>query len=333
MTEPTIIWPPSLSAALEHQGIDLRALASELGLSKIALQKPGLSLPLRVFTQALDKVVEQANNPGLGLAIGADLRPELFGVVAQIAMTSATYGEALSMVARYKRLVAPERLEVQVRDDGALLRFIPENPGSPRARMQVDAELAWMICFGRRMTKASIVARAVYLSGPKVSHATRYEELFGCAPTFMAKTDAVLVDAKVLELPMRSANLELHQVLCAYAEDKLSSMPDEALSAQVESLLKRLLPHGEPTLEIVAQNLNMSVRSLQRHLQEERTSFRGLLDATRATLAQQYLAREDLAPNDIAFLLGFGHVQSFYRAFRRWTGSTPELSRRSALDA
>jgi AraC-like DNA-binding protein len=48
-----------------------------------------------------------------------------------------------------------------------------------------------------------------------------------------------------------------------------------------------------------------------------------LLDATRFALARSYLADPALGMADVAWLTGYAKMATFYRAFRRWTGSTP----------
>ena len=66
-----------------------------------------------------------------------------------------------------------------------------------------------------------------------------------------------------------------------------------------------------------------SERTLQRRLAAEETSFQRLLDDTRRELAQHYLGQRNLSLADIAYLLGFSDQSSFFRASRRWFGSSP----------
>ena len=95
----------------------------------------------------------------------------------------------------------------------------------------------------------------------------------------------------------------------------------------MQSRLIQRLPAGELDQNAVARSLNISLRSMQRKLKEEGTSFRRLVDETRRQLAEQYLKDSTLVVSEIAYLLGFAEVSSFSRAFRRWTGHAPRAAR------
>ena len=73
----------------------------------------------------------------------------------------------------------------------------------------------------------------------------------------------------------------------------------------------------------VAERFDMTVRTLQRHLQLAGTSYQQILDELRQELAEHYLTRSDLAVQDIAQYLGFTESRSFHRSFKGWTGMTP----------
>ena len=67
----------------------------------------------------------------------------------------------------------------------------------------------------------------------------------------------------------------------------------------------------------------MSDRSLQRQLEERGTSFRQLVDEVRRAEAARYLSCAQHTDAEVAFLLGYGDPNSFYRAFRAWSGTSP----------
>src|SRR5262249_33658379 len=83
---------------------------------------------------------------------------------------------------------------------------------------------------------------------------------------------------------------------------------------------------GEPRRTEVAAVLEIE-RTLQRRLKAEGTSFQRLLDDTRRELAQQYLGQTDVSLADATYLLGFSERGSFFRACRRWSGTSPRRYR------
>ncbi len=74
----------------------------------------------------------------------------------------------------------------------------------------------------------------------------------------------------------------------------------------------------------------MCLRTLQRKLSEENTSYKELLDETRRELANQYLRQATLSVSEVTYLLGFSEPSNFSRAFKRWTGRTPSEFRAAA---
>ena len=83
--------------------------------------------------------------------------------------------------------------------------------------------------------------------------------------------------------------------------------------------------------ERVATAMHMSRRTLSRRLEQEGTSFVLEADAVRRELALGYVLDRRLELTEVAFLLGFSHVQSFHRAFKRWTGETPAEYRKGSV--
>lgn len=87
--------------------------------------------------------------------------------------------------------------------------------------------------------------------------------------------------------------------------------------------MKRNLAGGCFSIQIVADELGMGDRTLQRRLHDEGTSFKHLLTEIRQEQARKYLADPALEISEVAFLIGYEDQNSFYRAFRLWEGNTP----------
>jgi AraC-like DNA-binding protein len=96
-------------------------------------------------------------------------------------------------------------------------------------------------------------------------------------------------------------------------------------------LVRGLLGSDLPAAEQVADELHTSVRSLHRGLEAERTTFRALSDRLRHERGAELLGDPRYSIAEVAYVLGFAELSSFYRAFKRWTGQTPGEFRKNAL--
>jgi AraC-like DNA-binding protein len=127
--------------------------------------------------------------------------------------------------------------------------------------------------------------------------------------------------AGVDELPLKLAMWEAFE---PSLRQRLSVLDEQASTAdRVRGVLLETLPAGLSSVDAVAQRLAMSKRSLQRHLGDEAVNFQDVLNRVRQELAQHYLINSSISPGEISWLLGFQESNSFIRAFRSWTGTTP----------
>lgn len=73
----------------------------------------------------------------------------------------------------------------------------------------------------------------------------------------------------------------------------------------------------------------MSVRQLQRHLQQQNTTYQERVQEIRQLLATQYLQDPHLSLHEIAILLSYSEQSAFQRAFKLWSGLTPHQWRKN----
>jgi AraC-like DNA-binding protein len=78
---------------------------------------------------------------------------------------------------------------------------------------------------------------------------------------------------------------------------------------------------------VVAQQLGISKRTLQRQLAAKDLTHSQLVNQTRITKACQLLAQKDVHISDIARETGFATPSAFSRAFQTWTGKSPRVFR------
>jgi AraC-like DNA-binding protein len=96
----------------------------------------------------------------------------------------------------------------------------------------------------------------------------------------------------------------------------------------VQQLVIRLLRDGYPEVRSVAKTLELSARTLQRHLSEEGLTYAGIVTRARCDVAQRMLEDPACKIIEVALDLGYSDQAHFARAFVRWTGLTPREFRR-----
>jgi AraC-like DNA-binding protein len=140
---------------------------------------------------------------------------------------------------------------------------------------------------------------------------------------FAAEFDGLEYSCAELDAPLAAANAELARANDAVVIRYLSRLDRATLACRVQQAILDALPNGAPSKGMIARQLAMSPRNLQRRLAEEGQTFQALLDEARMTLARSYIEEGRLSVTEIAFVLGFADTSAFSRAFKRWTGKSP----------
>ena len=159
------------------------------------------------------------------------------------------------------------------------------------------------------------------------AHADSYRVLFDGPTTFAADHHSLQFDAGYLELPIRRDEAALQRMLQRAL--LLTVRPyrrDRLLVEKVRQTLSEQPEHSR-NADDLARWLNLSTRTLHRQLQEEGATLQQLKDSVRRAKAVDWLLRSTRPIKQIAAEVGFQNEKSFMRAFKTWTGQTPEAFR------
>jgi AraC-like DNA-binding protein len=133
----------------------------------------------------------------------------------------------------------------------------------------------------------------------------------------------IRVPKNILQRSSVVADVTTRAAIVNSAERELALLrSDGSLSERIRLRLIEL-ERAYPTAEAVAQELNISRRTLLRKLKQEGVSYQGLLDDTRKESAEWYLLRTHDPIEAIAERLGYADPSSFSRTFRRWFNKPP----------
>ncbi|MNM82272.1 HTH-type transcriptional regulator VirS [compost metagenome] len=101
-----------------------------------------------------------------------------------------------------------------------------------------------------------------------------------------------------------------------------------SIGRDVRNAVYLMLPMGRATCEAVAQGLGLSLRTMQRQLDEAGETFTDILNEVRRELALRYVENPHYAMLRVAELLGYSSASTFTRWFSIQFGEPPLAWRR-----
>lgn len=259
----------------------------------------------------------------LPLKIGQMITVELFDPAIFACICSPNFNIAIQRLSEFKRLVGPMQLQVAIDNDTTTLELKFYNVSTPTPQSLAMSELVFFAQLARICTRHQVIPLKVTLPDLP-SHLAEYKTFF-CVLPQKSEHISIVFSSQDAERPFLTANPTMWSFFEPNLQRSLIQLDEDAtVSEKVKAILLENLPAGLCTIEDVAQRLAMSKRTLQRLLLEEQTNFKTLLDTTRQSLAQHYLEKSSMSTGEISFLLGFQEHNSFSRAFKNWTGNTPQ---------
>ena len=316
---------PSWGVLIADIGIEPSHVLRRAGLPKNLLSQVSAVLTPQEYFNLWRALEQEAGNADLPIMIGNALSVEAFDPLLFAATCSPNLNMAAQRIAKHKQLIGPISLEVTQSASQTTLRYLWPQLMIPPAVFAMT-ELIFWVAFARIATRAKVKPlRVQTLELPK--NAAAYQEYLGVMVE-QGAPPSISFSATDSKHPFLTSNEGMWNFFEPELQKRLSELKaDATMAEQVRAVLLELLPAGAASSDSVACKLRMSTRTLQRRLKQENTSFQALLNNTRQTLAEHYFTKSTLPIVEISFLLGYEDSNSFYRAFRNWTGKTPEQAR------
>ena len=280
-------------------------------------------------------LIELSGDPTIGLRIGAAYLPQRYGLLGYALLSAATLRHALVIATNFGDLSFTWfGLRFGVTGKTTTFSFVN--------RFDIDADVLNFLydrdCAAALVDFSEAVGQPLALDQVTLPHDGHgrlavYRKFFRCAVEFNGTPVRIEFATKLLETPLphrdASASDQLQQQ-CKLLLAKLSRQ-----SGLIDDVRRVLLarPGFFPDIEMVAEKLDLSARTLRRRLAEENTSFQNVLDEVRFGLATEYLSETPLPLQEVSSLLGYSDPGNFTHAFKRWAGKSPSafrLERRSA---
>lgn len=272
---------------------------------------------------------DAVKNPMLGVFLGKYIAEENL-TLQKLVLYSDSLFHGLNAIAEHSKVVSESGyFDFFEHDNGRyVLKYIAHD-GMDFSSQQRDMTFAGFVAAIEKFRVGSNDS-IYYHYDQRVADRSDYGSVLSCH--VIADEDVYLeFEAALLMAENANKNPKLFQK-AVYEINKITLKREQRLElyVQVTKSIQECLLTGNAQQEVVAEQLNISVRNLQRRLKEVGTNYQSILDDCRAALALQLISDDKLALYEVAYKVGFNEPSAFYKAFRRWTGKRPGDYRQDA---
>jgi AraC-like DNA-binding protein len=315
---------------VRNLGADPRLILERHNIDPRAMRDPDFYIDTKSLVDVLEHCSTSFNDSLFGLRLAQRQEPEIFGSVATLCRAASSVKEALESFIDYIPVVHSPMavLELAERKDITELRWHVQSDLGQNNQANYKATvliLKLLREIGGRNFRPSYVNLAV---DTRQKDVVELSSAFGCPFRGRAASNAIAFPTSVMSQSVGSSNRLLFRLLGGYL-GRVRAASRTTIMERVEDYVRGSLPSGNCSIENCAHKLGTSVRTLQADLSCNNLRFSDILEKQRIDLARGHLERGELSLDDVADMLGYSEQSSFGRAFKRWTGETPQRYRKN----
>ncbi len=305
----------------EH-GIDLPAICQQQGLT--LTEQAADFIDNQRFSQACEIALSRVDDANIGLKFGNTLTFTHFGPLGAAMMSCNTIKDILDLIVEFSNGTFP--FEVSLQDREQFLSITGHFPDNFNAIGLFHMQVYFAGCMQFFKEVAGFIPNDLQLhfpySKPSQSQLADYQQYLPVNLKFNQKGVVINLPKSYLQQPLPrydEISKQLFVTLCQDIQQRLNQQ--EKLSGKISHLLDAYEVY--PTIEQLAQILNISPRTLRNRLQKEQTNFTQILTHHRLQRAKTLLAQANISIERVAEKVGYHDTSSFYRAFKKENQQTP----------
>lgn len=289
-----------------------------------SVKAPDSRIPIETYLKIQESAAAYVEDANFGFHMGQYAEPGSWSILGYLMMNCGTLAEAMEKSGRYSRIIGNLIESTPYLHFNKLKLVFSTPPHAPKmSRHCFESALTSLVRMVRTLTGQRLCPWEVTFTFPAPASMAEYEDFFGCPVYFGQKQTSMTIDLALGSTPVLMANEALKEYFEQYAREFLAGMDeDKEFTNAVTRIILARLDDESLTIQKVAREMAVSVRTLQKRLEGEGAVFSDLLTGIRKRLAKQYL-REDYTVEQITYLLGFSEPSAFRKAFKKWLGVTP----------
>lgn len=314
---------------IESCGHDPAPLYRKAGINPALLKKSDARINISHVDELWRLAAELLDDPCFGIKMTEHWHPSFVGALGYAWCASSTLRTAIDRVVRYIHVVT-EDLNINLAETSKGLKIIADLEKSIFTLPQHhDVVISVLMHMCRFNFGEDLLPTEVCLAHEKPHCEKTISNFFRVPVIYATPASSITLASKDIDLKLLSGNKDLALMHDEFLMKYLIEIKKGDIVQQIQAAIIDNLPSGKVTDNLIAKELNLSERSLQRKLREHGTTFRNVLDDVREMAAIQYIKNPMNTMSDIAFLLGFSEQSAFSRAFKKWTGTSPMKYRNS----
>lgn len=320
-------WIRSICQTARGYELNPEELMHKAGLDVAMLTVPDARYPAINVRRFWEVLVSATRDDLIGMRCGHEMQVATLHGLGLAIVTSHSLAQVLELTARYCKVISSTMEMSLAHDRHGTTLTIDTLHGSEAKHAARLAVLAFVLRQANSLSQHLVRPIAVHLKLSKITEADRkrLNDHFGCeVDTTGTQPDSIRFSyADVME-PYAGANAMLREANEKVVRAYINRVRQSSYTTRVEEEIQTMIERGEPAkIETVAQKVNLSARTLQRRLEEEKVTFAELLDGRRRQLAHDALAHSEISITEIAYTIGFADPSNFSRSCVRWFGTSP----------
>jgi len=316
---------------IEANDGDADLIFGRAGVRSKDLENPTNELELEQFCRLFTEAARQTGNDNFGLHFGSDFEPQRLGVIGYTAISSPTLAAGLRNMETHFPAHQGQSSFGLIRDDDMFwLSYRVNDPKIADRRQDAELSMGMFLNIFRHALGPDWHPLEIRFEHTRPEHHQEHQEVFGAPVQFGRRTNALAFRPVDLDARMPASDPYLYSIVEAFLQSRCELHEDPVNFAEsVRNQIKLNLSTTIPTIAEIAQLFGLSDHEFQHELHIHKLSFKSLLKAARQELSLHYLDSHDLPLTEVAILLGYSELSAFSRAFRNWTGMSPQRYRQS----
>ncbi|MEY2928343.1 MAG: hypothetical protein RL367_2820 [Pseudomonadota bacterium] len=303
-------------------------ILARFGLEPRALSDPEAHMSCQQFVDILEYCSTLFDDPLFGLRFAQTQDADVYGPITALSRAAPDLRNALECFVNFIPVAhspdaAPELVEV---DDVFELRWSVRSDLGVNDQANFQAMILNLKLLRMLVGSGFVPAYIRMATDFRTRDLPEIEILVGHPVQMRSSHNAIGIPAKMIDQPLPGSDRLVYRLLGGYL-GRLKIVNRANTVERVQGFVRGTLPLGTCSIERCAAQMGISVRTLQIRLAGHDARFTKLVEEQRERLARIYLTQTRMPLDEVAERLGYGEQTSFGRAFKRWTGVTPQKFR------